>query len=101
MKASPACVSKTKGAIGYVEYAYALQNKMTYAKMENARRQVRRRRTTAAFQAAAANADWAKAAGHGMILTDAAGRQSWPITGATFILMYKQPGGCREPARQC
>ena len=83
-------ISQTKNAIGYVEYAYAKQNKLTYAAMVNkAGKTVQP--SVAAFQAAAANADWAKAAGYYLILTDQPGEASWPITAATFILMHKEP----------
>jgi phosphate transport system substrate-binding protein len=83
-------VSQTKNSIGYVEYAYAKQNKLTYAALVNkAGKTVQP--TIATFQAAAANADWAKAPGYYVILTDQPGDQSWPITAATFILMHKQP----------
>jgi phosphate transport system substrate-binding protein len=83
-------VTQTKNSIGYVEYAYAKQNKMTYAAVVNkAGKTVLP--TVAAFQAAAANADWAKAPGYYVILTDQPGETSWPITGATFILMHKEP----------
>jgi phosphate transport system substrate-binding protein len=85
-----ATVSQTKGGIGYVEYAYAKGNKMTFAKMIN-----KAGKTVApeiaAFQAAAAGADWASVPGFGVILTEQAGDASWPITGATFILIHKQP----------
>ena len=81
-------ISQTKNAIGYVEYAYAKQNKLTYAAMVNkAGKTVQP--TVAAFQAAASNADWAKAPGYYLILTDQPGEASWPITAATFILMHK------------
>ena len=83
-------VTQTKGSIGYVEYAYAKQNKMTTAKLVN-HDGVATAPTSAAFQAAAANADWANAPGYYQILTDQPGAQSWPITAATFILMPKQP----------
>jgi phosphate transport system substrate-binding protein len=83
-------VANTKGAIGYVEYAYAKQNKLTYTKMVNKDGKVVAP-TSKTFQAAAANADWAKAPGFFMILTDEPGAESWPITAATFILMHKQP----------
>jgi phosphate transport system substrate-binding protein len=83
-------VSQTKGSIGYVEYAYALQNKMTYTKMVN-----KDGKTVAptgeAFQAAAANADWNSAPGFGLILANQPGAESWPMTAATFILIPKQP----------
>ena len=82
-------VMQTKGAIGYVEYAYAKQNKLSYTKMIN-----KDGKTVApvkeAFQAAAANADWASAPGMGVILTDEPGEASWPITNPTFILMHKK-----------
>jgi len=82
--------SQTDGAIGYVEYAYAKQNKMTYALLTNkAGAAVAPGADT--FQAAAANADWAKADSYYLILTDQAGDKSWPITGASFILLYKDP----------
>jgi phosphate transport system substrate-binding protein len=83
-------VQRTDGAIGYVEYAYALQNKLPYTLMLNqAGKTVEP--TSASFQAAAAHADWAKAEGFYVILTDQPGDDSWPITGASFILMYEQP----------
>lgn len=81
-------VQRIKGAIGYVEYAYALQNKMTYALLQNqAGKFVQPDSHT--FKAAAANADWARAPGFNLMLTDQPGADSWPITGATFILVYK------------
>ncbi|MCS3453287.1 MULTISPECIES: phosphate ABC transporter substrate-binding protein PstS [Bradyrhizobium] len=81
-------ISQTKNAIGYVEYAYAKQNKLTYTGLVNkAGKTVQP--TIAAFQAAASNADWAKAPGYYVILTDQPGEASWPITAATFILMHK------------
>jgi phosphate transport system substrate-binding protein len=81
-------VSQTKNSIGYVEYAYAMQNKLTYTALVNkAGKTVQP--TMGAFQAAASNADWAKAPGYYVILTDQSGEQSWPITASTFILMQK------------
>jgi phosphate transport system substrate-binding protein len=83
-------VRQTKGAIGYVEYAYALQNKLTHAKMVNkAGKTVEP--TSASFQAAAANADWKSQPGYGVILANQPGDASWPMTAATWILMYKDP----------
>ncbi len=83
-------ISQTKNSIGYVEYAYAKQNKLTFAAMVNkAGKTVQP--TVAAFQAAASNADWAKAPGYYVILTDQPGDQSWPITASTFILMHREP----------
>jgi phosphate transport system substrate-binding protein len=82
-------VGQTKGAIGYVEYAYSKQNKMTYANMVNHDgKTVMPGAPT--FQAAAANADWEHAPGFYQILTDEPGAESWPITASSFILMYKQ-----------
>jgi phosphate transport system substrate-binding protein len=93
-----ALASRTDGAIGYVEYAYALQNKMTYTQLRN-REGSFVSPNSASFQAAAANADWSKAAGFYLLLTDQPGKESWPITGATFILMHQQqtdPAKARE-----
>jgi phosphate transport system substrate-binding protein len=83
-------VSQAKGSIGYVEYAYARQNKMTYTKMVNKDGKTVAP-TAEAFQAAAANADWNSAPGFGLILANQPGTESWPMTAATFILMPKQP----------
>jgi phosphate transport system substrate-binding protein len=83
-------VSQTKNSIGYVEYAYAKQNKLTYGAIINkAGKTVQP--NVVSFQAAAANADWAGAKNYFVILTDQPGEASWPITGATFILMHKEP----------
>jgi len=84
-----AYVKQTPGAIGYVEYAYAKQNNMTYALMQNAAGKFVAP-TASAFAAAAAGADWAKAPGFYLLLLDQPGANSWPITGATFILMHRQ-----------
>jgi phosphate transport system substrate-binding protein len=83
-------VGTTKGAIGYVEYAYAKQNKLTYADLLNKAGKVVAP-TLESFQAAAANADWANSPGFYVILTDQPGEKSWPLTAATFILLYKKP----------
>jgi phosphate transport system substrate-binding protein len=83
-------VGNTKGSIGYVEYAYAKQNKLTFTKMVNkAGKTVAP--TSDAFQAAAANADWKSQPGYGVILGNQPGDKSWPMTAATWILVYKQP----------
>jgi phosphate transport system substrate-binding protein len=83
-------VANTKGAIGYVEYAYAKQNKLTHTKMVNkAGKTVEP--SSATFQAAAANADWNSQPGYGVILANQPGDQSWPMTAATWILLYKKP----------
>jgi phosphate transport system substrate-binding protein len=83
-------VSQTKGSIGYVEYAYAQQNKMTYTKMISKDGKTVSP-TSEAFQAAAANADWNSVPGYGVILANQPGATSWPMTAATFILIPKQP----------
>jgi phosphate transport system substrate-binding protein len=83
-------VIQTKGAIGYVEYAYAKENNMTSVDMINKDGKAVAP-DAAAFQAAAAHADWEKADSYYVILTDQPGPTTWPIAGATFILMYKQP----------
>jgi len=81
-------VGQTKNSIGYVEYAYAKQNKLTYTGLVNkAGKSVQP--TTEGFQAAAANADWAHAPGYYLILTDQPGDKSWPIVASTFILLHK------------
>ena len=81
-------VDRIKNSIGYVEYAYALQNDMTFVSLKNKAGNVVEP-TSANFQAAAANADWDNAPGFYEVLTDQPGEKSWPITGASFILMYK------------
>ena len=83
-------VSQTKGSIGYVEYAYALQNKLVYTKLLNKEGKTIAP-TSASFQAAAVNADWNSVPGYGVILANQAGAESWPMTAATFILVPKQP----------
>jgi phosphate transport system substrate-binding protein len=86
-------VAQTKGSIGYVEYAYAKQNKLTHAKMTNRDGAVVEP-TIETFQATAANADWASTPGYGVILSNQPGADAWPMTAATFILIHKQP---RDP----
>ena len=81
-------IGQAKNTIGYVEYAYAKQNKLAYTGLVNkAGKTVQPE--TAAFQAAASNADWANAPGYYLILTDQPGEKSWPIVASTFILMHK------------
>ncbi|MFQ5346666.1 MAG: phosphate ABC transporter substrate-binding protein PstS [Rhodothalassiaceae bacterium] len=82
-------VSRIKGAIGYVEYAYAVQNHMPYARLRNHDGNYVAP-SAENFQAAAAGADWAHAKGFYLLLNDQPGAKSWPITGATFILVYKE-----------
>jgi phosphate transport system substrate-binding protein len=84
-------VGRVKNSIGYVEYAYAKKNNMTHVQLRNlAGQYVQPDDDT--FAAAAAGTDWAKIPGMGTFITNAAGAKSWPITGASFILMYKEPG---------
>jgi phosphate transport system substrate-binding protein len=87
-------VQNTKGSIGYVEYAYAKQNKLTTISMVNKDGKAVEP-NSASFQAAAASAKWDKADGFYVILTQQPGAASWPIAGATFILIHKQP---KDPA---
>lgn len=82
-----AFVQRIPASIGYVEYAYAKQNKLSYALMQNADGQFVAP-SDVAFKAAAAGADWAKSA-FAEILTNQPGKDSWPISGATFILIHK------------
>jgi phosphate transport system substrate-binding protein len=84
-----AYVQRLSGSIGYVEYAYALQNKMSYALLQNKDGNFVAP-DDKTFRAAAASADWSKAPGFNLMLTDQAGKDSWPLTGATFILMHKK-----------
>jgi phosphate transport system substrate-binding protein len=83
-------VQKINGAIGYVEYAYALQSKLTYTAMKNGAGTVVKP-DMASFSAAAGGAKWETAPAFELMLTDAPGAQSWPIAGSTFILMQKSP----------
>lgn len=82
-------IAQTKNSIGYVEYAYAKQNKLTYTKMVNKAGKIVDA-TNEAFQAAASNADWTSAPGYYLILTDQPGDKSWPIVATTFVLMHKE-----------
>ena len=91
-------VQKINGAIGYVEYAYAKQNKMSYGSVKNKDGQFVLP-DDETFKSAAAGADWAKTPGMGVILTDQPGKNTWPITGASFILMHAKhdkPDSARE-----
>ncbi len=83
-------VAGTEGAIGYVEYAYAKQNKLAWTDMIN-KDGKKVAPTMDSFQAAAASADWDHAAGFYLVLANQPGEKSWPMTAATFILMYKKP----------
>jgi phosphate transport system substrate-binding protein len=85
-------VKQLVGSIGYVEYAYALQNNLTYTKLINKAGKTLDP-SIQTFRDAAASADWAGASGQGfnMVLVDQAGANAWPITGATWVIMYKKP----------
>jgi phosphate transport system substrate-binding protein len=81
-------VQRIKGSIGYVEWAYAKKNKMAHTQLKN-KDGVFLQPDDDNFKAAAAGADWAHTPGFGVVLTDQSGKSSWPITGASFILMHK------------
>ncbi|MBU1221701.1 phosphate ABC transporter substrate-binding protein PstS [Myxococcota bacterium] len=82
-------IKKIEGAIGYVEYAYSLQNNIPFTQLKNKAGKFVSP-SSESFSAAAANADWEKTPGFAVVLTDQPGDQSWPITGATFILIHKE-----------
>jgi phosphate transport system substrate-binding protein len=90
-------VKQIKGSIGYVESAYAKQNKMNYSQLQN-KDGVYVLPTEDNFKAAAGNANWEKAPGFYEILTEQPGKNSWPITGATFILMHKSQANPAQAA---
>jgi phosphate transport system substrate-binding protein len=85
-----AYVKQLPNSIGYVEYAYASQNHMTFTQVQNAAGQFITP-NAASFQAAAESADWSHAKDFFLVMTDAPGANAYPITATTFILMYKQP----------
>jgi phosphate transport system substrate-binding protein len=91
-------VSQMQGAIGYVEYAFAAQNGIAYAKLINKDGQAVAP-DAANFAAAAANVDWANAPGYYVTMTNEPGATSWPITATTFILLYKQPSNPADVAQ--
>ncbi|MDO9425271.1 MAG: phosphate ABC transporter substrate-binding protein PstS [Methylobacterium sp.] len=92
-----ATVKQVPNAIGYVESAYAKQNKLSHALIQNKAGKFPQP-DDKAFQAAAASADWKSAPGFGISLTDPAGENAWPITAATFILVYKEPADAAKAA---
>jgi phosphate transport system substrate-binding protein len=81
-------VQRIKGAVGYVEWAYAKKNKMSHTQLKN-KDGVFLQPDDENFKAAAANAEWARTPGFGVVLTDQPGKAAWPITGASYILMQK------------
>ena len=92
-----ATVKQVPNAIGYVESAYAKQNKLSHALIQNKAGKFPQP-DDKAFQAAAASADWKSAPGFGISLTDQAGDEAWPITAATFILVYREPADAAKTA---
>lgn len=85
-----AYVNQIKGSIGYIELAYAIQNKMSYAAVKN-KAGAFVEPTPASFQAAAAGADWTSQPDFYEVITDASGKDSWPIAATVFVIMYRQP----------
>ena len=83
-------VKQIKGSIGYVEYAYAVKNKITWVNMKNSAGQFIAPNAKA-FAAAAATADWGSAKDFNVIMTNAPGAEAWPITATTWVVMYKKP----------
>jgi phosphate transport system substrate-binding protein len=83
-------VNRVKGSIGYVEYAYVKKNNMNFMQIQNANG-VYVSPDDLTFAAAAAGADWFSVPGMGVSMVNAKGANSWPISTASFILMYKQP----------
>jgi len=90
-----AYVKQIKGSIGYVEFAYAKTNNISYVKLENAAGKTVEP-SAKAFAAAAATADWASAKDFNLIMTNAPGAEAWPITATTWIIMYKTPKKAEE-----
>ncbi len=90
-------VQRIKNSIGYVEYAYAKKNKMSHTELKNKDGQFVQPDDTS-FKAAAAGAEWSKTPGFAVLLTNQSGKSSWPITGASFILMYKSQADAAKGA---
>jgi phosphate transport system substrate-binding protein len=90
-----AYVKQIPNSIGYVEYAYVIQNRMTYAQVQNAAGAFVSP-SARTFQAAASHANWATAKDFYLVMTNAPGADSYPITATTFVMMYKHP---KNPAR--
>ena len=88
-------VKRIKNTIGYVEYVYAKQNRLTHTKLAN-RDKVFVAPSMKSFEAAAKGADWNGTPGYGVVLTDQPGKDTWPIAGATFILIPKSPKDCKK-----
>ncbi len=90
-------VQRIKGSIGYVEWAYAKKNKLSHTQLKNKDGQFLQPDDDA-FKAAAAGAEWTKTPGFGVVLTDQAGKQSWPITGVSYILMHRTQADANKGA---
>ncbi len=90
-------VSRTKGGLGYVEYAYAKRNNIPYMQLQNKDGNFVSP-TEEAFAEAAAGVDWFSVPGMGVSMVDAKGAKSWPVSTASFILMYKEPSNKAEAA---
>ncbi|QLG88359.1 phosphate ABC transporter substrate-binding protein PstS [Chitinibacter bivalviorum] len=90
-------VQRIKGSIGYVEFAYAKQNKMIHTQLQN-KEGAMVEPSEESFKAAAAGADWKSAPGMYLVMTNAPGKTSWPIASATFILMYKKQDNAKQAA---
>ncbi len=88
-------VKKLSGAIGYVEYTYAVEAKLNTIQLKNKAGKFVKP-DIKSFQSAGANADWENAPGYYMVLTNKAGAKTWPITGVTYILMYKKQKNTAE-----
>ncbi len=86
-------VKRLNNSIGYVEYAYALQNKLSNARLKNKDGKFASP-SIKSFMAAAAGADWKNTPGYSVVLTDQPGKKAWPIAGATFILVHKEADNC-------
>ena len=85
-----AYVMRVANSIGYVEYAYAVKNKLSFARMKNSTGKVVAP-SAASFQAAAATADWAKAKDFNLLMTNAPGADAWPVTATSWVVMHKHP----------
>lgn len=88
-------VKRIKNTIGYVEFAYAVQNKLTHTRLQN-RDKAFVEPSMESFMAAAQDADWKNTPGFSVVLTNQSGKNAWPIAGATFILVHEKPEDCAK-----
>lgn len=91
-------VMRVRNSIGYVEYAYALQNRLTHTSLKNRAGEFVEP-SMESFTAAAAGADWKNTPGYSVVLTDQKGKGAWPIAGATFILVHKKAENCENAGK--